>query len=126
MKKTEIISTDCPEPIGPYSEGLKSEDLIFTTQIGTVKDGDMISDDSQKQAEQSLKNIKSILEAGGGKMDDIVKCTVYLTNLDDFAAVNEVYKSFFTKPYPGRTCIQVAGLPGGARVEIEAIARVRA
>ena len=124
MKKVDIISDSCPEPIGPYSEGLKCGNLLFTTQIGQTKEGDMISDDPQKQAVQCLENIKSIVAAAGGSMDDIMKCTIFLTDMNSFSAVNEVYKEFFTKPYPGRTCIQVVKLPADAKVEIEAIANI--
>lgn len=124
MKKREIISEGCPEPIGPYSEGLMTGEWFFTTQIGTLPDGSMISDDSAQQAIQCLKNVETIIAAAGGTINDAVKCTVYLTSLDDFDSVNKVYKEFFIKPYPARTCIQISRLPAGARVEIEVVARI--
>lgn len=123
MKKLDIISDSCPEPIGPYSEGLKCGNLLFTTQIGQTKQGDM-SDDPQEQAVQCLENINSIVKAAGGSMDDIMKCTIFLTDMNNFSAINDVYKDFFTKPYPGRTCVQVVKLPADAQVEIEAIANI--
>jgi len=124
MEKIEIRSEECAEKIGTYSEGLKSGNLIFTTQIGLTKEGFLIDERIASQTDQCLRNINSIMKATGARMDNIVKCTVYLTDMDDFAAMNEIYKNYFTKPYPSRTCLQVVKLPGGAKVEIEAIANL--
>ena len=122
MKKKELFSADCPEAIGPYSEGIQIGNLVFTGQIGTLKSGEMISDSPAEQTQQCLRNIASILKASELELDDVVKCTVYLTNMDYFEEVNEAYRMFFKKPYPARVCIQIAGLPANAKVEIDAIA----
>ncbi len=124
MRKSEIVSEDCAKVIGPYSKGIKVDNLIFTTQIGTTRDGKIVDDDPAIQANQCLKNIQTIIHAANAEMDDIAKCIIYLTDMDDFAAVNEVYKEFFNKPYPARTCVQVVRLPGDIKVEIEVIACV--
>lgn len=124
MEKIEIISDDCPEAIGPYSEGIRVGNLLFTVQIGTNKKGEIVAEDTAEQTAQCLKNIGSIMEAAGAELDDIVKCTVYLTDMDDFEKVNRIYKDFFRRPYPARACIQVGRLPGGVKVEIEVIAYI--
>jgi 2-iminobutanoate/2-iminopropanoate deaminase len=87
--------------------------------------GDLVSDDVGRAARQALENVRAILAAGGASLKDVVKVTVYLTDMAQFAAVNEVYGQFFSEPYPARTCIAVAGLPRGALLEIEAQAVVQ-
>lgn len=122
MKKKELISESCPPPIGPYSEGVRAGDLIFTGQIGSLPDGDLISEDPGEQMEQCLRNVYEIIRTEGLEMDDVIKCTVYLTDMDYFEKINDVYKTFFNKPYPARVCIQVVRLPDNAKVEVDAIA----
>ena len=123
----EVIHTDkAPAAIGPYSQAVKVGDLMFTSgqvpidpETGAVVEGGI-----QEQACQSLNNIKAILNAAGTNMGAVVKTTVFLQNMEDFAAMNEVYAQFFQEPYPARSAVQVARLPKDVLVEIEAIAQL--
>ena len=123
MKKTKLVGKSTPAALGPYSPGLKSGNLIFTTQAGLTTDG-KLPEDIRGQADQCLKNIKEILEAGGASMSDIVKATILLTDINDFTQVNHVYKDFFSEPYPARATMQVAALPAGLKILIDVIADV--
>jgi len=120
----EIISTEnAPQAIGPYSQAVKAGNLMFISgQIPLdPKTGDLVSESIDEQAKQVLNNIKSICEAAGQSIDDIVKISIFLTDLENFAIVNEVMKEYFAEPYPARATIEVSGLPLGVNVEIEAI-----
>ena len=120
----EIISTEnAPQAIGPYSQAVKAGNLMFISgQIPLdPKTGDLVSESIDDQAKQVLNNIKSICEAAGQSIDDIVKISIFLTDLENFAIVNEVMKEYFTEPYPARATVEVSGLPLGVNVEIEAI-----
>jgi len=120
----EVIATnDAPLAVGPYSQGIRTGGFAFTSgQLPATLSGEVISDDITKATRQSLNNVKAVLSAAGAAMTDVVKVTVFLTDMADFAQMNEVYKGFFSEPFPARSCIQVAALPKGARVEIEATA----
>ncbi|MCK4411014.1 RidA family protein [Candidatus Bipolaricaulota bacterium] len=120
----EVIATnDAPLAVGPYSQGITAGGFAFTSgQLPATLSGEVISDDITKATRQSLNNVKAVLSAAGAAMTDVVKVTVFLTDMADFAQMNEVYKGFFSEPFPARSCIQVAALPKGARVEIEATA----
>ncbi|BDR65836.1 reactive intermediate/imine deaminase [Clostridium tetani] len=126
MKK--VINTElAPKAIGPYSQGIMIGDLAFLSgQIpvdpatGELATGD---DPVVAQANQSLKNVQSILESQGMSFDNVIKTTVFIANMDDFAKINEVYAQYFKEPYPARSCVQVAKLPKEALVEIEVIAK---
>lgn len=123
----EIISTEkAPRAIGPYSQGVKIGDFIFTSgQLPINPDnGQLIADDVKKATAQSLENVKAILEKAGSSLDKVVKVVVYLKDLEDFAAVNEIYATYFIGDYPARSCFQVAKLPMDAKVEIEVVASV--
>ncbi|MEO0156074.1 MAG: RidA family protein [candidate division WOR-3 bacterium] len=125
MKK--IIKTDnAPRAIGPYSQGVIANGFIFTAgQIGLKPDtGEMVAGGVKEQTRQVLENLKAVLEAGGSKLDNVVKTTVYLTKSEDFPFMNEVYAQYFTDEPPARTTIFVNGLPKGALVEIEAVAKI--
>jgi 2-iminobutanoate/2-iminopropanoate deaminase len=118
------ITTPKAKAIGPYSAAIESGELVFVSgQIpldplaGKLVDGDIAA-----QTRQSLENVKAILAAAGLTFAHVVKTTIFLTSMGDFAAVNEVYKSYMAEPYPARSTIAVAALPMGARVEIEMIA----
>ncbi len=126
MPKKVIQSDKIPKPVGPFSQGMKTGNLLFTAGMGPfdLKTGELKLGDIRQQTRLVLENIKSILEAGGTSMDRVVKTTIFLADLKDWAAMNEVYKQFFTKDYPVRSTIQVAGLWGGMAVEIEAVAEV--
>ncbi|GAD32416.1 endoribonuclease L-PSP family protein [Photobacterium leiognathi lrivu.4.1] len=119
-----ITSKSAPDAIGPYSHGNAFGDLIFTSgQLPVCKDkGGIVDGGIAEQSRQSLVNLRSVLEAGGGDMDTVLKTTCYLANIEDFAAFNAVYADFFKTECPARSCFAVKDLPMGALVEIEAIA----
>ena len=120
----EIISTkNAPQAIGPYSQAVKAGNLMFISgQIPLdPKTGDLVSQSIEDQAKQVLENVKSICEAAGCSLDDIVKISIFLTDLSNFAVVNDMMKEYFSEPYPARATVEVSGLPLGVNVEIEAI-----
>tara|TARA_Y100000996_G_scaffold283904_1_gene224079 strand:+ start:1472 stop:1942 length:471 start_codon:yes stop_codon:yes gene_type:complete len=120
----EIISTEnAPQAIGPYSQAVKTGNLIFISgQIPlNPSTGDLVSGSIEDEANQVLNNLKSICEAAGYSLEDVVKITIFLTDLSNFASVNEVMKQHFQEPYPARATVEVSGLPLGVNVEIEAI-----
>lgn len=112
-----------PAAVGPYVQAIGTEKFVFTSgQIPlNPENGELVTEISAA-ARQSLNNIKAILEESGSSLDKVIKCTVFLADINDFAAVNEVYKEFFDEHKPARSAIQVAALPLGAPLEIEAIA----
>jgi 2-iminobutanoate/2-iminopropanoate deaminase len=125
----EAISTDAaPAAAGPYSQAIRAGELVFTAgQLGIdPATGELDSDDVQVQAGRALANLRAILEAAGSGMGSIVKTTVYLADIADWPAVNEVYTREVPQPFPARSAFAVRDLPKGARVEIEAVAVVGA
>ncbi|WP_120908445.1 RidA family protein [Helicobacter pylori] len=122
--KEVIHSTLAPKAIGPYSQAIATNDLVFVSgQLGIdASTGEFKGTDIHSQTTQSMENIKAILKEAGLGMDSVVKTTILLKSLDDFAVVNGIYGSYFKKPYPARATFQVAKLPKDALVEIEAIA----
>ena len=123
MVKTVINTKNAPEALGPYSQAIKIGDMIFTSgQIPINPETKKLVTEIKKATKQSLTNIKNILEEAGTSMDKVVKTTVFVKDLNDFAAVNEVYATFFEGEPPARSCVQVAKLPLDAPVEIEVIA----
>jgi len=118
-----VISTDKAKAVGPYSLGIASGDYIhFSGQIPLDgASGKLVEGDISAQTEQVFVNIKVLLDAAGAAMSDIVKTTVFLTDMADFAPMNDVYKAHVAEPYPARSAIAVAALPLGAKVEIEMI-----
>ncbi|MFH0908056.1 MAG: RidA family protein [bacterium] len=124
MPKTIILTPAAAQPIGPYSQAVAAQgSFIFTAgQIPLDPAGLMVTGDIKAQTRQVLNNLKAILEAGGSGLDKVVKTTVFLKDMSEFAAMNEVYGEFFTKEPPARSTIEVARLPKDARVEIEAVA----
>lgn len=126
MKK--IINTEnAPGAIGPYSQGVNIGNLVYTSgQLPiNMENGELEVNDIKKATKYSLDNVQAILKDQGLDMSDIFKTTVFVTDLADFGAVNEVYGSYFKENPPARSCVQVAALPKGAKVEIEAIAFVK-
>ena len=121
MKK--IVSTElAPAAIGPYSQATIVGDMLYTSGVIPVDPATgEIPEGSVAQAEQAFKNIKNLIEAAGGTMADVVKTTVFIKEMDDFAAINEVYGKYFVEPYPSRSCVEVARLPKDVMLEIEAI-----
>ncbi|GAA6907824.1 RidA family protein [Helicobacter pylori] len=122
--KEVIHSTLAPKAIGPYSQAIATNDLVFISgQLGIdASTGEFKGTDIHSQTTQSMENIKAILKEAGLGMDSVVKTTILLKSLDDFVVVNEIYGSYFKEPYPARATFQVAKLPKDALVEIEAIA----
>jgi 2-iminobutanoate/2-iminopropanoate deaminase len=121
----EVVATEkAPAAIGPYSQGMRLGGLVFTAgQIPLdPSSGKLVEGDVTVQAEQVMKNLAAVLEAGGSSLSRVVKTTCFLVDLDDFAAFNEVYGKHMGDSRPARSTIQVARLPAGARVEVEAIA----
>lgn len=123
MTKQIIKPAKSPAPVGPYNHAVRVGDLLFCSgQIPLDSAGNLVSGDIQSETEQVLKNVQAILEDQGLSFQNVVKSTVFMTNLGDFAAMNEVYARYFTSNHPARSTIQVAALPKGAKVEIEVIA----
>ncbi|PUD36281.1 reactive intermediate/imine deaminase [Helicobacter pylori] len=122
--KEVIHSALAPKAIGPYSQAIATNDLVFVSgQLGIdASTGEFKGADIHSQTTQSMENIKAILKEAGLGMDSVVKTTILLKSLDDFAVVNGIYGSYFKEPYPARATFQVAKLPKDALVEIEAIA----
>ncbi len=123
----EIINPkNAPEPIGPYSKAVKCKGFIFVGGQLPVnpKTEKLVEGGIKEQTEQSIKNVKTILEAGGSSLEKVVKTTVYLKDLNDFNEMNETYRQFFKKDFPARATIQVARLPKDALIEIEAVGEV--
>ena len=119
----EVASTRAPEAVGPYSQAIIVDNLVFTSGSLPIDPATKtMPGDIREQAKQSLENLRVILEEAGTGFGKVVKATVYLADIKDFQAVNEVYASFFSKPCPARSCFAVAALPLGARVEIELVA----
>jgi 2-iminobutanoate/2-iminopropanoate deaminase len=121
----DIVQTDRgPKPIGPYSQAVRANGFLYVSgQVALdPKTGELTGTDIQQQTQRTLENLKGILEAAGSNLHHVVKTTVFLKDLNDFAAMNEVYGKFFTLAPPARSTVQVARLPKDALVEIEVIA----
>lgn len=122
MNKPQLVNTaNAPEAIGPYSQALASDHLVYTSGQLPLLDGKM-PETIREQAAQCLENVKAVLEEAGSGMGQVLKSTVYLADMNDFAAMNEVYSKYFSKPFPARSCFAVKALPLGAKVEIEVVA----
>lgn len=123
MNKEVIQAENAPAAVGPYVHAYKAGNLVFTSgQLGLDPVSGQLLEGVEAQAEQSLKNIGAVLKAAGMTYTDVVKTTVYLADMNDFAAVNRIYANYFTGDAPARSCVQVARLPKDGLVEIEAIA----
>lgn len=123
MAKQVISTTAAPGAIGPYSQAVQIGDFVFTSgQLGLIPETGQLAEGVEAQATQSLRNVSAILEAAGSSLDKVIKTTVFLKDMNDFAKVNEIYGSFFAEPYPARSAVEVARLPKDGLVEIEVIA----
>lgn len=123
MTKSILNTSKAPSAIGPYSQGVQWDSLIFTSgQLPIDISSGTFPDGISAQTKQSIENVKAILESAGSSLDKVLKTTIFIKNMDDFGKVNKVYNSYFTKEYPARSCVEVARLPKDALVEIEVIA----
>lgn len=122
----KIVSTDkAPKAIGPYSQAVVVGEMVYTSgQLGLDPETMELKEGVQEQTHQACKNLIAVLEAANSSMDQVIKTTVFLADINDFNAVNEVYAQYFTEPFPARSAVQVGNLPKLAKVEIEVIAAV--
>jgi len=121
-----ILTENAPKPLGPYSQAIIEGDFIFVAGQGCTNPltGKLERGDVRSETKRVFANLAAILEAAGSSLGDVVKCNVYLRDINDFGAMNEVYATHFTAPFPARTTIQAGALPGGIAVEIECIAKL--
>lgn len=122
---TKVISTQkAPQAIGPYSQGIIAGNMVYTSgQLGIdPENGEIVSSSIQDEARQSLKNLEAVLKEADVKLTDVIKTTVFVKDLNQFAEINEVYSEFFSEHKPARSCVEVARLPKDGNIEIEAIA----
>lgn len=126
MPRTTIVAADAPAAIGPYVHAARGDGVLFLSGQTPIdpSTGAIIEGSVGEQTRRVFANLAAVLRAAGGSLDDIVKVNVYLVSMGDFAAMNDVYRTVFSEPFPARTTVAVAELPLGARVEIEAVAAV--
>jgi 2-iminobutanoate/2-iminopropanoate deaminase len=124
MGSESIVTDDAPRNDNPYSQGVRAGDTLYVSGYGPVDPdtGKDVEGDVQAETEQVIENIAATVEEAGGSLDDVVKVTVYLTDLDDYDRVNEAYGAQFTEEPPARVCVEVSRLPDDVRVEMDAIA----
>jgi 2-iminobutanoate/2-iminopropanoate deaminase len=126
MTRSPIHTANAAPPAGPYSQAIRAGDLLFVSgQLPLDSNGALVgAGDIKAQTRRALDNIAAILREAGSSLEQVVKTTVFLTNLDDFAGMNEVYADVFQPPYPARSTVEIGRLPGGMLLEIECIARI--
>ena len=124
MTRRAISTSAAPSAVGPYSQGIATDGLVFCSgQIGLEPaTGELVTGGVEAQCERAIRNLEAVLDAAGANLADVVKTTIFLVDIDDFATVNATYGRFFPDPPPARSTFAVAALPKGARIEIEAIA----
>ena len=120
----KVISTDkAPSAIGPYSQAIEINGMVYTSGVIPVDPATgVVAEGVEAQAEQAFKNICNLVEASGSKVENIIKTTVFIKEMNDFGKINEIYKKYFKEPFPARSCVEVARLPKDVLLEIEAIA----
>ena len=120
----KVISTDkAPGAIGPYSQAIEINGMVYTSGVIPVDPATgVVAEGVEAQAEQVFKNICNLVEASGSKVENIIKTTVFIKEMNDFGKINEIYKKYFKEPFPARSCVEVARLPKDVLLEIEAIA----
>lgn len=124
MKKEVISTSKAPAAVGPYSQAIKVDNFIFTSgQIPfDPETNELVGEDIESQTRQVLKNVTAVLEAAGATLDDVVKTTMFIQNMDDFNTINEIYGEFFTENPPARSAVEAARLPKNVLIEVEVIA----
>lgn len=121
-----VFTKDAPAAIGPYSQGIIVNNMFYSSgQIPLTAQGELIEGDVREQTHQVFKNLAAVLEAAGASFESVVKATVFIKDMNDFAAINEVYGEYFSSHKPARSCVEVARLPKDVLVEIEVIALVK-
>ena len=121
----EIKTNNAPAAIGPYSQAIVTGNMVFASgQIPVNPATGEIPEGVEAQANQVFTNVKNLLEAAGASINNVVKTSVFIQNMDDFATINEIYAKYFTEPFPARSCVEVAKLPKGVLLEVEAIAEL--
>jgi 2-iminobutanoate/2-iminopropanoate deaminase len=122
----EITTDAAPASIGPYSQGIRDGDRVFVSGQGGIDPdtGEVVSEDIREQTERTLQNVDAVLQAAGGSLDDVVKATVFVTDMADYDTVNEVYGEQLSPPYPARSAVEVRDLPVDIGAEIEVIASI--
>jgi 2-iminobutanoate/2-iminopropanoate deaminase len=121
MKK--VHTTEAPAAIGPYSQGIVYNNLFFSSgQIPLTKEGEMVDGDVKEQTHQVFSNLKAVLNEAGSSLEQVIKATVFIKDMNEFTDINEVYGQYFSEHKPARSCVEVARLPKDAKVEIEVIA----
>ena len=120
----KVISTDkAPSAIGPYSQAIEINGMVYTSGVIPVDPATgVVAEGVEAQAEQAFKNICNLVEASGSKVENIIKTTVFIKEMNDFGKINEIYKKYFKEPFPARSCVEVTRLPKDVLLEIEAIA----
>jgi 2-iminobutanoate/2-iminopropanoate deaminase len=120
----KVVSTDkAPSAIGPYSQAIEINNMVYTSGVIPVDPATgVIADGVEAQANQAFKNLCNLVEASGSKVENIVKTTVFIKEMNDFGKINEIYKNYFKEPFPARSCVEVARLPKDVLLEVEAIA----
>jgi len=123
--RNAIVTETAPKPVGPYSQAIVDGDFVFVSGQGPINPatGKLELGDARSETKRVFENLRAILQAAGSSLDHVVKCNVYLRDINDFAAMNAVYEGVFSAPFPARTTIQAGALPGGIAVEIECIAK---
>ena len=123
MTRTTINAQNAPAAVGPYVHAVMTGDIVFTSgQLGLIPETGVLAEGVEAQAEQAIKNLAAVLEAADMTLANVVKTTVFLADINDFAAINAIYANYFTGDAPARSCVQAAALPKGGLFEIEAIA----
>ena len=124
MNKTIIPTDKAPKAIGPYSQAIEVNGMIFTSGVIPInpETNELVNGDIKVQAEQAIGNLAALLKEAGSDTEQVIKTTVFIKDMNDFAAVNEIYAKYFTKDFPARSCVEVARLPKDVLIEIEAIA----
>ena len=123
MNKNQIKTDKAPQAIGPYSQAIEVNNMVFTSGVIPINPatGELVTGTIEEQAEQAIGNLAALLKESGVAMENVVKTTVFIKDMNDFAKVNEVYAKYFTSQFPARSCVEVARLPKDVLIEIEAI-----